>query len=520
MNPETSATMVDPVKFAQQVLGARLWAKQKQIAHALYRHRRVAVRGAHATGKSFVAAVVALHFLARYDDARVLVISPGWLQTRSVLFSEIHALIQGARARLPFEAANQTELRFGPKNLLLGLSTNESTRLQGHHAAHILLIIDEAPGIPAEFWPSLEGVLASGDAHLLALGNPTQVGGPFFDAFGRNAALWQTFTLSAFDTPNLRGVSLEQLLAMSDDDLAHNPWPQLATRQWTRDRYEEWFNGGVENSPLWQSRVLGVFPSSSSNALIPWHHLEAARRVAQPDRSARRVAGVDVAGAGRDRTVCTLVQGGAILETATFTSALPFEEVADFLQRADSQRAQIDSIGLGYEWPSRLRNRGIRAEGVNVATSSDDKYRERFANRKAQRFWALRSAFMSGAVSGLSEEAQAELAALSYAIDAKGRIVIDDKAAVKSAIGRSPDLAEALMLSSLGDARWLDAARGPRQPWDYTPAKPKDFSRLFRDAGRSSPHGDTARRAEAEEDGEGMRLQLRGGGRRGVRWLS
>jgi hypothetical protein len=76
------------------------------------------------------------------------------------------------------------------------------------------------------------------------------------------------------------------------------------------------------------------------------------------------------------------------------------------------------------------------------------------------------------------------------------------------------------MLSSLGDARWLDAARGPRQPWDYTPGKPKDFSRLFRDAGRSSLHGDTARRAEADEDGEDMRLQLRDGGRRGVRWLS
>jgi hypothetical protein len=44
-----------------------------------------------------------------------------------------------------------------------------------------------------------------------------------------------------------------------------------------------------------------------------------------------------------------------------------------------------------------------------------------------------------------------ELAAITYTITSKGQIAIDGKADVKAALGRSPDLAEALMLA-LGDS--------------------------------------------------------------------
>jgi hypothetical protein len=54
----------------------------------------------------------------------------------------------------------------------------------------------------------------------------------------------------------------------------------------------------------------------------------------------------------------------------------------------------------------------------------------------------------------------AELAAVTYTVDPHGRIAIDGKADVKSAIGRSPDLAEALMIA-LGERQ--------HEPWTYTP---------------------------------------------------
>jgi hypothetical protein len=186
------------------------------------------------------------------------------------------------------------------------MSTADSGRLQGQHSARLLVIIDETPAIDPDFWPSIEGTLSSGDSRLLILGNPTVVGGPFYDAFGRNRSSWTTFSISAFDTPNLAGLTVDSLLALPDAELDDNPYPFLTTRRWVRQRHGEWFNGGIENSPLWASRVLGEFPTESTNALFPLSALEAARRPAvDPGRDV--VVGVDVAGPGKDRTVAIAV---------------------------------------------------------------------------------------------------------------------------------------------------------------------------------------------------------------------
>ncbi len=522
MTKTTSGQANGPVEFARDVLGVKLTALQKQLLRALLAHRRIAVKSCHASGKTFVMAICALWWATAHDDSAVLVVSPGWLQTRSVLFGTIHALLAGARKQLPFTVSNQTELRYGTGAFILGLSSNDATRLQGFHARNVLVLVDEAVGLDPSFYPALEGALTSTNARMWLSGNPTKQGGPFHDAFARNHKLWKTFTISAFDTPNLKGVSIEQLLALDDAALDDNQWPELVTRRWVRDRYLEWFNGSASASPLWQSRVLGEFPESASDALIPWSALQAARRPAQPDPRAPIVTGVDVSGAGKDRTACFSVQGGAIVNRAVFLSALPFVEVLDYLGRSRTSRAQVDSAGLGYEWPSRMRAAGYRAEGVNVGTSPDEKYADRFANRKAQRYWALRSAFLLDAVSGLDEETASELAALSYGINASGKIAIDDKATVKSAIGRSPDLAEALMLSSLGDAVWLQQAAGPRPAFTYTTMPRADslnavISRALARGRSTTPHPpDTAAHAEALED----RGEMRSGRRRGRVWLT
>ena len=108
----------------------------------------------------------------------------------------------------------------------------------------------------------------------------------------------------------------------------------------------------------------------------------------------------------------------------------------------------MDTAGIGYYFSEHIRSSGYRTEGVNVASSSADK--ERFANLKAERFWFLRERFAKGQISGLSDEMLAELAAIEYVVDTHGRIAIESKASVTSALGRSPDLAEALMIA-LGD---------------------------------------------------------------------
>jgi hypothetical protein len=440
----------DPIRFAESVFGVSLWERQQTILRAVERDRRVAVKAAHSTGKTFAAACAALWFAARHRNARVIILAPGWLTVRAVIWSEIHSLLARARLKLPTTVENQTEIRFGPDNLIIGLSTNDANRLQGHHSEHLLIICDETPGISADFWPAIEGILASGDSHLLLLGNPVQASGYFYDAFGHNRESWTTFTISAFDTPNLAGLTLEALLKLPDEALNDNAAPYLTTRRWTAERHREWWNGNIENSPLWASRVLGEFPSAASNALIPLSALEAARW-APIDSGDHVIAGIDVAGPGKDRTTAVICCGGAILAAGIWTDSDARGPVLAFLRQWDARLrlVRVDSAGLGFYFAEHIRSAGYRTEGINVASAAQEK--ERFASLKAERYWRLRERFQRGEVSGLSDEMLAELAAIPWLIDPHGRIAIEGKVEIKSMLGRSPDLAEALMLA-IGEA--------------------------------------------------------------------
>ena len=58
-------------------------------------------------------------------------------------------------------------------------------RFQGFQG-RLLTVVDEAHGVKADFWDAIEGIRAGGDVRVLALGNPTIVSGPFYDAFTSN----------------------------------------------------------------------------------------------------------------------------------------------------------------------------------------------------------------------------------------------------------------------------------------------------------------------------------------------
>lgn len=95
----------------------------------------------------------------------------------------------------------------------------------------ILIVVDEAPGVKAEIWEAIEGIRAGGDVRVLALGNPTIASGPFYDAFTANRDGWCTFTISAFDSPNLAGLSLGDLLTLPEAEISTRSLPGSARRR-------------------------------------------------------------------------------------------------------------------------------------------------------------------------------------------------------------------------------------------------------------------------------------------------
>ena len=72
-----STSLTDPVHFAGDVLGSSLWRRQRDIMRAVATKPLVAVKACHASGKTYQAARLALFWLMRYPEGKVINTAPG-----------------------------------------------------------------------------------------------------------------------------------------------------------------------------------------------------------------------------------------------------------------------------------------------------------------------------------------------------------------------------------------------------------------------------------------------------------
>jgi phage terminase large subunit len=460
--------IVDPVRFASHILGADLWEREADIVRSIKTHRKTAVKACHGVGKTFTLAVATLWWLARYREGIVLTTSPTQRQVRTQLWSEIHRAVE--RAKAPFPKLKTTELKFrDDNNFAIGFSTNQSENFQGYHGKYVLIIVDEAPGIESGIFDAIAGTMAGGKVHFVMAGNPTIPSGAFFDAFTKDRGLWNCFTIDAFDSPNLAGIGLEQLLRMDPAEggpLDRNSSPFLVTKRWVYDQCHSWWHGDESSSPNWLSRVLARFPDQAQNALIKMFWLERAKRrmLQTPFRdagSAPLIAGVDVGGGGEAETVVYLAECShdrrKIIAMGAWREEDTRGQVVNFLNefRPRLSIVRVDAIGVGRNFALHLRDCRFPVELINVAMSCESKPEwgennpaQRFVNLKASFYQALADAFEYDQVEGLTDEATiGQLAGLLYEIDSQGRMKIESKDKARQRGVPSPDRAEALMLA-------------------------------------------------------------------------
>jgi hypothetical protein len=459
----------DPVRYAQLILGVTLWQAQNDILKSIQNNRKTAVKACHASGKTFALAVAALWWLARYKDGVVLTTGPTFRQVESQLWAEIHRLARGART--PYPELNKTELKLrGDTNYALGFSTSKAVNFQGFHGAHVLIIADEAPGIDAEIWNAVAGIRAGGDVHVVMAGNPTTPSGPFFDAFNRERSQWNCISIDAFDTPNLEGIDLNQLLPMeatSGGPLDQNRFPHLVSRRWVFEQYAVWWHGDERSSPQWMARVRGQFPDQANNALIrmPWLERARNRAIRNPvsDPGGPLIAGVDVGG-GEAETVVYLCTTGprrySLIGFRAWRAEDTRGEVVQFLTpyRKRLTKVRVDGIGLGHNFGLHLRDLGFEVDLVKVGMPCESQPQlrdsdpaDRFANQKAFFYQNLADAFERDEIEGLVDDVTfGQLADIRYELDSRGRLRVEPKEKARERGVSALDRAEALMLA-LGD---------------------------------------------------------------------
>jgi len=457
-----------PGRWIREVLQERLWRVQDEIADALFAYRRVVVSSCFSSGKTFLGGRLVAHWISTDPNAIAITTASVGRSIRKQLWGEIRQLHSryalsgrlrgvdetGALESLPGQLLPKAaEWNISPSNFALGFSTKDPNMFSGWHGGRVLLVLDEAEGIPEPLWDIMEGQLTSADVAVLAIGNPdpSGIGGGFERA--ARSALWHHVTISAFDTPNL--------VAGRDDVM-----PNLVTNRWVEEMRQtggDWSDGDgdpAKAGPLWKTKVLGQFVEGSGAkhvVLLEWfERAERASGLAAVNEQPQ--AGLDIARFGSDDSAIAIRQGPVVRHLERihgFDGVEVGSWAIERMRRYGCKRVNGDSTGLGGPVLDFIRlTPGIHVNDVNAGERARDP--EKFVRRRDELWWGLRERCEQNRLN-LSEldaptrtRLRSQVCSITYDYRLGGRIEVESKESLKRRGLPSPDDADALCLSLLG----------------------------------------------------------------------
>ena len=434
--PHIAKFRKDPTLFVDTMLGASPDEWQSEVMAAVAEQKRgISIRSGHGVGKTSCLSWLALWWIAVHYNAKVVITAPTSAQLHDALLPEAKSWLQQAPEgfREMFTVrADRIELLADPQRNFISARTSRAEKpdaLQGVHAEHVLLICDEASGVPEQVYEAAGGSMSAHHATMVLAGNPVRSTGYFYDTFHKLAERWKTFHVSCEDTPRVSNEYIEEC----------------------RLRYGE-------ESNTYRVRVLGKFPRGDDDTVIPQELIVAAiSRDVEPTKFGPTVWGVDVARFGADSSALCKRKGNAItepirlwrnLDTMQLTGAIKAEYDSAMEKPAE---IFVDAIGLGAGVADRLRELELPSYAINVSESPA--MGNHYLNLRAE-LWYKAKNWLEGRDVRLpgDDRLKAELATVRYNFTSSGRIKIESKADLKKRGIASPDSADAFVLTFASDA--------------------------------------------------------------------
>lgn len=426
----------DSVAFVRAFLNAEPDEHQEKILLAYDRgERRIAIRSGHGVGKTTTLAWIIIHSLLTKYPFKGVATAPTEDQLYDALASEVRMWIE----KLPNELKTQlivnaesVELRGAKDASFFSFRTARAEKpeaLQGIHSENVLIVIDEAPGVPEPIFEAGLGSMSGEAAITIMAGNPTRSNGYFFKAFHQNQDMWYKVHISCVNHHRVAKDFVDNLRATYG-----------------------------ENSNAFRTRVLGEFPTSDDNTIIPREMVDAAvfRDIAPQPISTGRVWGVDCARFGDDTSVIVKRHGQRVTEVVRFnkldTMQLAAAVMADYQRTPAEERPQeiiVDSIGIGAGVVDRLVQLRCPVRGLNVSEAAIS---PNYMNARAELWYKMRDWFAKRSCSipndvGLKDD----LCSPQFKFSPNGKLQVESKADMKKRGLSSPDAADALMLTFATD---------------------------------------------------------------------
>ncbi len=378
----------DPVQWAEDH-GLFLWSKQKEFLHSVVDHRYTAVRACHDVGKSFGVAVLLVAWADTYGhDSFCIFTAPTYPQVNAIVGREVRDLLR--KLDLPhLELLESNELKY--KGHLRGYGRKPADHnpagFSGIHAKYPLVIIDEGGGVPKNIFTGAETVATNQFARIITIGNPDNPVSHFHEIMRpridretgqERPSQWNVIKIDAFSSPNFTDEKVPSWLR-----------PLLIDPEWVEGRKEEW----GEDSPLYVSKILAEFPTSSEHAVFSFELILKCFQETDKDASPR-VLCLDVASSGKDESIAYAIRadGDVTHEFSYRVNDLMdlADEAFDWWKMNKQSKIVVDANGLGEGVYSRLKQRGARVVPFYGQMSPRDT--KQFVNARAEAAFCTRNA--------------------------------------------------------------------------------------------------------------------------------
>jgi len=393
--------------------------------------KRISVRSGHGVGKSCVLAWLVLWYLFTRPHCQIPCTAPTSDQIYDVLWKEIAKWLK----KMPEDIQSYFQwttnyIRFSesPETWFARAKTarKESPEaLAGIHADDVMMIVDEASGIPEEIFNVAEGALTDENILVILISNPTRLIGYFYDTHNKDSDAWTCLNFNSLESPIVDNKFVNRII-------------------------EKHGEGSDEH----RVRVLGEFPHEDAiddKGYVPLLKEDDLGITIDNnfDNNKNIRLGIDPSGQGKDKTAF-------VIRDAFKAKVVGLEKLStpkSIAQKAMSiahmynikpENIFVDNFGAGANVAQELAMARFRCRPVNVGEQGLEK--DRFLNLRAEAFWGLREWLKKGGEL-IANEAWKELLTIRYRPNLAGKIQIMSKLDMKRDGYKSPDFADALMLT-------------------------------------------------------------------------
>jgi hypothetical protein len=420
--------------------GPRVWQAEilqyigQHLSNPKTRHQPclIAVASGHDIGKTAQISMVTDWAMSTCEDCRVTITANTGSQLATKTVPEVTKWFKQAINAHWFDVKSEsiTALEDGHNKLwrtdFVTWSERNLEAFQGLHnkGKRIVIIFDEASGIPEPVWVATEGVLLDEDTEIiwLAYGNPTKNTGRFKECFGKFKHRWKTFQI---DSRKVEGTNKEQI--------------------------QKWIDDYGEDSDFVRVRVRGEFPRAGSSQFIASDIVSAARSYrAEGYAALPKVLSVDVARFGDDQTVVGLRQGRLfriLNKYRGLDTVQVAERTIEWMQKETPDATVIDGDGIGAGVVDQITHRGFRQGLFEFHGGAAANDAAAYFNRRAECWGSMRDWLMAGAQIPDDPELEIDLTGPEYGFSNKSQIQLERKEDMKARGLSSPDAGDCLAMT-------------------------------------------------------------------------